>query len=103
MFTRPAALQDADIVAALREHWAFDAVAVGYLAVGFGSQSTTRRRRVLTGCSNVHRSGVWPDLLGEHSESSSRWRGCRGAAGLSGTAMTGRSVPLAHPHLDVPA
>ena len=37
MFTRPAAIQDATITAALRAGWGFDAVAVDYLAAGFGS------------------------------------------------------------------
>lgn len=37
MFTRPHTLKDETVVAALRAGWGFDATAVGYLAVGFGS------------------------------------------------------------------
>jgi len=37
MFTRPAAVSDAMIVAALREGWRLDPMDAGYLAVGFGS------------------------------------------------------------------
>ena len=37
MFTRPTAIEDATIIAALRAGWQFDAVAVDYLAAGFGS------------------------------------------------------------------
>ncbi len=43
MFTRPEALEDVTILAALRDGWGFDAVAVDYLAAGFGSHHWVAR------------------------------------------------------------
>ena len=43
MFTRPEALDDAAILVGLRVGWGFDAVAVDYLAAGFGSHHWVAR------------------------------------------------------------
>ena len=43
MFTRPDAIEDATIIAALRDGWGFAAVSVEYLPVGFGSHHWVAR------------------------------------------------------------